>query len=50
MKLHEAEGILETYTLEEILEYNDLSLPECLQFLVDEEFLELPEIKPLDFE
>ena len=41
--------ILNTYSLEEILEYNDLTPEDCLEFLVEEEYLELPEIKPLDF-
>jgi len=42
--------ILETYSLEDILELNDLTAEECLEFLVDEGFVDLPEIKPLDFE
>lgn len=41
--------ILETYTLSEILEMNDLTEEDCLEFLVEEEFLELPEVKPLEF-
>ena len=41
--------ILETYSLEDILELNDLTAEECLEFLVDEGYLDLPEIKPLDF-
>lgn len=49
MDYDEVKGILETYTLEEILEYNDLSMEDALQFMVDEEFLELPRIKPLRF-
>ena len=44
------EGILDVYTLEEILEFNDLSLQDALLFLVEEEFLELPDIRPLEFE
>lgn len=44
------EGILDTYTFEEILEYNDLSLRDALLFLVEEEFLKLPKYKPLDFD
>jgi len=42
--------ILETYSLEDILELNDLTAEECLEFLVDEGYIDLPEIKPLDFE
>ena len=41
--------ILETYSLEDILELNDLTTEECLEFLVDEGYVDLPEIKPLDF-
>jgi len=41
--------ILETYSLEDLLELNDLTAEDCLEFLVDEGYLELPEIKPLDF-
>lgn len=42
--------VLETYSLEEILELNDLTLEDCLEFLVEEGYVELPDIKPLDFE
>lgn len=42
--------LLETYTLEELLELNDLSLEDCLEFLVDEKFITLPEVTPLEFE
>ena len=42
--------ILETYSLEELLELNDLTSEECLEYLVEEGYIELPEIKPLDFE
>lgn len=38
---------LETYSLEEILELNDLTAEDCLEFLVEEGFVELPEVKPL---
>jgi hypothetical protein len=47
---HEIEGVLDCYTLEEILEYNDLSLQDALLFLVEQEFLELPKYRPLEFE
>lgn len=39
--------ILETYTIEELLELNDLTPEDCLEFLVEEDFLSLPEVKPL---
>lgn len=41
--------ILETYSLEELLELNDLTAEEGLEFLVEEGLIELPEIKPLEF-
>ena len=41
---------LETYTLEDILELNDKTLEDCLEFLVEEKFVKLPIIKPLDFD
>lgn len=41
-------AVLETYSLEEILELNDLSPEECLEFLVEEGFVELPELQPID--
>jgi len=42
--------ILDTYTLEELLELNDLTMEDALKFLVEEEFIDLPEITPLEFE
>ena len=39
--------LLETYSIEEILELNDLTAEDLLEFLVEEGFVELPEIKPL---
>lgn len=42
--------ILETYSLEEILELNDLTAEDCLEYLVEEGFVTLPEIHPLDFD
>lgn len=46
----EAEHLLETYSFEELLELNELTEADVLRFLLDEEFIEAPEIKPLDFE
>ena len=46
----EIESILQTYSLPEILEYNSLSEEDVLEFLVKEDFLELPNVKPLEFE
>lgn len=50
MKLEEAESILETYTLEEILDQNDLTEADALVFMVEEEFIEIPEPLPLHFD
>jgi hypothetical protein len=42
--------ILETYSLEEILELNDLTTEDALEFMVEEKYLTLPDVQPLDFE
>lgn len=42
--------VLEVYTLEEILELNDLTTEDCLEFLVEQNFLVLPEILPVYFD
>lgn len=41
------ENYLEIYSLEEILEQNEVTEAEALQFLVDQEFVKLPDIRPL---
>lgn len=43
-------AILEVYTLEELIELNDLTEEDALDYLVTQGFLKLPRIKPLDFE
>lgn len=43
-------AILETYSLTEILEMNDLTEEDLLEYLVEEGMVKLPEIRPLDFE
>lgn len=50
LKLSEAENILETYTLEEILDQNDLSEADVLCLLLEHELVELPEPLPLTFD
>lgn len=40
---------LDVYTLEEILELNDLTTEDALEFMVDEKYITLPDIQPLDF-
>lgn len=40
-------NILETYTLSEIFEYNDLTEEEVLEYLVYQGIIKLPEVRPL---
>jgi hypothetical protein len=42
--------ILETYTLSEILELNDLTDEEVLEYLVEQRIVDLPAIKPLTYD
>lgn len=49
-KLTDYTAILEVYSLEDILELNDVTNEDCLEFLVEEGYLNLPKIKPLEFE
>jgi hypothetical protein len=42
------ERVLETYTLSEIIEDNELTEEEVLQFLLEQEFIKLPLILPVD--
>ena len=48
MRLSEIERVLDTYTLEDILDLNDKTEAEILQFLVNSDFLSLPEVLPVD--
>ena len=41
------ERALEIYTLEEILELNDLSVEEALSILISEGYISLPEVLPI---
>lgn len=43
-------AILDVYTLEEILELNDMTTEEALELFVTQGFLRLPYIKPLEFD
>lgn len=45
-----AERYLATYSLEEILELNELTEADALFFMVEEEFLKLPSVKPVDLD
>lgn len=40
--------ILQTYSLSEILEYNDVSEEEALTFMVEQGIIVLPNPKPID--
>lgn len=42
--------VLDAYSLEEILELNDRTTEETLEFLVEHGYIRLPDLKPLDFE
>ncbi len=46
----EVDSCLQTYTLEEIFELNDLTEEEVLLFLVEANYIKLPNPKPLDFD
>lgn len=47
MNYDDVEKCLDCYSLEEVLELNDVTAVDALYFLVKEEFLELPEPEPL---
>lgn len=42
-------AILEVYDLSEIIELNDLTQEEVLEYLVENKILLLPEVQPLEF-
>jgi hypothetical protein len=44
----EIEKYLKTYSLYEIFEYNDVTEEDVLTYLVNEDYLELPEHGPVD--
>jgi len=43
-------AILQTYTLSELLELNDLTEEEVLEYLVQHGQVRLPELRPLEFD
>jgi hypothetical protein len=43
-------AILDVYSIEELLELNDLTTEDLLIYLVEEGYLSLPSIKPLEFD
>ena len=44
---NEVEKVLRVYELSEILELNEVTEEETLLFLVEQEFVKLPEYKPI---
>lgn len=48
MTYEEIEKVLQTYSLDDILELNELTDTDVLYFLVEEEFVTLPNPKPAD--
>lgn len=40
--------ILEVYSLEEILEYNDITVEELLEMLLEIGYIKIPEVEPLE--
>ena len=44
------EKYLQTYSLEEIFELNELTQEEVLLYLVEQEFIELPTPSPVDLD
>lgn len=42
--------ILDCYSLADIIEYNDKTEEETLQFLIEDGYLVLPDIRPMDFD
>ncbi len=48
--IEQAEALLDVYSLAEILEMNDLTEADALEYLLEQGFLDLPEIRPLEFE
>lgn len=47
MNIEEIENILDVYDIEEIFELNGIETVDVLYFLVEQEFIELPKIRPL---
>jgi hypothetical protein len=46
----QVERLLNTYSLDELLELNDTDLETCILFLIQEGVLAIPELAPLDTE
>ena len=50
LKLTDYSAILDVYSIEELLELNDLTTEDLLIYLVKERFIDLPAIVPLEFD
>jgi hypothetical protein len=48
--LSKIERVLQTYTLEEILEWNELTEADILEYCVDVGLITLPNPKPIDYD
>lgn len=48
MKYEEVERLLDTYSLEEILELNELTETDVLFFLLEKHFVKVPDPCPVD--
>jgi hypothetical protein len=42
------ENILDTYSLDYIIEYNELTEAEVLKYLVETSFIQIPDPRPVD--
>lgn len=42
--------VLSAYSISELLELNDKTDSECLEYLVETKFIELPEVLPITFD
>lgn len=47
MNYEDAEHILETYSIQELLEINELTEVDLLIYIVEQEFIQLPSVKPI---
>jgi len=42
--------ILDAYSISELLELNDKTDEDCLEYLVETRFIKLPEVLPIEFD
>lgn len=43
-------AILDVYSIEDLLELNDITPEECIEYLLTLKYIKLPEVEPLEFE